>query len=55
MQNSTTFATLRLMLITNLNKVESMGCPICTQFYYFGPSGVRALPLAAGINEGGPN
>ena len=22
-------------------------------FAYFGPSGVRALPLAAGINEGG--
>ena len=25
----------------------------CVVFFIFGPSGVRALPLAAGINEGG--
>jgi hypothetical protein len=25
----------------------------CTSVYTIGPSGVRALPLAAGINEGG--
>ena len=33
--------------------LTSVGHYFAYFFFYFGPSGVRALPLAAGTNEGG--